>query len=95
MVAGLPINTVPPDLDSQGRDRNDYAHCKMCGVSELDKRLSLEPSRSVLIFGPFPGMYVPMEHRCAKCEAKVVKDIEAMLKKESDVRPKAKTRLRS
>jgi hypothetical protein len=92
MTAGLPSATVPPDLDSQGRDRNDYAHCAMCGVSELDKEVSLQPSRSQLVFG---GFRVKMEHRCVDCEAKVVEGIEAMLKKEFDVRPKAKTRLRS
>lgn len=69
-----------PDLDSQGRDRNDYARCKMCGVSELDRPLSLEPTRSVLLFGPFPRMHVPTEYRCSGCEKKVCKWIDGLLK---------------
>jgi DNA-directed RNA polymerase subunit RPC12/RpoP len=64
-----------PDLDSKGRDRNDYARCKMCGVSELDKKVELQPSRSALIFGAFPGMRVQMEYRCADCEKKVCKSV--------------------
>jgi len=80
----LPLYMKTPDLDSQGRDRNDYARCKICGVSALDKDLFLEPIRSVLLFGPFPGMRVPMEHRCDDCEKKVCeglnKTLEAMLK---------------
>lgn len=71
-------NTAP-DLDSQGRDRNDYARCKMCGASALDVELSLEPSRSVLLFGAFPRMHVPMEHRCAECEKKVCEGINKTL----------------
>jgi len=73
-------SNTAPDLDSQGRDRNDYAHCKMCGVSELDKELSLEPTRSVLLFGPFPRMRVPMEHRCVDCEKKVCEGVDKTLK---------------
>jgi hypothetical protein len=76
------LGNTTPDLDSQGRDRNDYARCKMCNASALDKEVHLEPSRSALIFGPFPGMRVPMEHRCTDCEQKVCdginKTLEAM-----------------
>lgn len=68
------------DLDSQGRDRKDYAHCAMCGVSALDKELSLEPRRGVLLFGAFPGMHAPMEHRCSDCEKKVCEMVDNLLK---------------
>lgn len=73
------MNNPSPDLDRQGRDRNDYARCKMCGVSALDKEVSLQPSRSALIFGSFPGMRVPMEHRCNDCEEKVCEGIDNLL----------------
>lgn len=75
----MECNTAP-DLDSQGRDRNDYASCKKCGASTLDVELSLEPSTSCLIFGPFPGMFVPREYRCAKCEKKVCEGVDKTLK---------------
>lgn len=68
-------NTAP-DLDSQGRDRNDYARCKMCGASALDKKLSLEPSRSQLLFG---GFRARMEHRCEDCEKKVCEWVDSLL----------------
>ena len=73
-----------PDLDSKGRDRNDYARCKMCKVSSLDKELSFQPSLSVLVFGAFPSGFVPMESRCDDCEKKVSERVnnisEALLK---------------
>jgi hypothetical protein len=72
---------ITPDLDAQGRDRNDYDRCKMCGASALDVELSFEPTRSMLVFGPFPGMHVTMESRCTDCEKKVCKDINSMLRK--------------
>ncbi len=68
-----------PDLDSKGRDRNKYARCKMCNVSALDTDLSLEPTRSVLLFGVFPNMRVPMEYRCQKCEDKVYEGVRKSL----------------
>jgi len=71
-------NTAP-DLDSKGRDRNDYARCKMCNASALDKDVLLQPSRSALVFGPFPGMRVPMEHRCSDCEQKLCDDLDRAL----------------
>lgn len=86
-IARLPHFMKPntaPDLDSQGRDRNDYVRCKMCGASALDVELSLEPSRSALLFGAFPGGFIPMENRCKACEKKVCeginKTLEAMRK---------------
>jgi DNA-directed RNA polymerase subunit RPC12/RpoP len=71
-------NTAP-DLDSQGRDRNDYSRCKMCGASALDKEVLLQPSRSALLFGAFPGGRIAMEHRCAECEKKVCEGINKTL----------------
>mgnify|MGYP006872371250 CR=1 FL=1 len=73
------ITKSPPDLDSQGRDRNDYARCKRCGASALDVELSIEPTMSMLVFGPFPGMRVCTESRCEKCEKEVCKSINKML----------------
>jgi DNA-directed RNA polymerase subunit RPC12/RpoP len=74
------MKTKTPDLDSEGRDRNDYPRCKGCGASCLDVDLSLEPTMSTLVFGPFPKMHANMEYRCNKCEAKVSKTIGEMLK---------------
>ena len=84
------IQKRAPDLDSQGRDRNDYARCAKCGVSALDKDLSLQPRSSVLIFGAFPGMFVPMESRCSKCEKKLSDKLMKMLDNLSERGKKAK-----
>jgi len=71
---------VAQDLDSQGRNRNDYPRCKICKASSLDKNVELQPSRSGLIFGPFPGMRLSMEYRCDDCEKKVCQSLREILK---------------
>lgn len=43
--------------------------CSICGQRD---NLSLEPSRSQLIFGGFPTR---VEFRCPKCEAEIAKKI--------------------
>ena len=50
---------------------NNKPVCGMCHKHK--KTLSLEPSRSQLIFGGFP---VQVEYRCQSCETKLVKQLE-------------------
>lgn len=69
-----------PDLDSKGRNRNEYVRCKKCGASELDVGVCLQPTMSCLVFGSFPKMHIPMEYRCDDCEKKVTKSIKRMLR---------------
>lgn len=49
--------------------------CDMC--RRLKRNVSLEPSRSQLVFGGFP---VKLEHRCAACERRVCKRVAAMIR---------------
>jgi hypothetical protein len=51
----------------------------MCKASALDKELHLQPSRSALLFGSFPGGLIPMENRCEDCEKKVTDNIRKTL----------------
>ena len=49
----------------------------MCGKEK--RNVSLEPSRSTLLFGGFPQQY---ERRCPACERKVVRQFEEILNKD-------------
>jgi hypothetical protein len=55
-------------------DENGNFICSMCRKHK--KNLSLEPSRSQLIFGGFP---VKLEYRCQSCENKVIKSVEKII----------------
>lgn len=48
--------------------------CEMCGS---EKNVSLEPTRSQLLFGGFRAKM--MEYRCEECEAKVVAWIKSLI----------------
>lgn len=48
--------------------KDGYHCCVMCGKGAKEVELSLEPTRSQLLFG---GFNVKMEHRCEDCEKKV------------------------
>jgi len=48
----------------------------ICSVCKKHKNnLSLEPSRSQLLFG---GFHIKMEYRCVACETKVAKWVDKM-----------------
>lgn len=58
------------------KEKPEHEPCAMC-----NRRVptSLEPSRSMLVFGPFKNMHYVMERRCAKCERKLAASITKML----------------
>jgi hypothetical protein len=47
-----------------------------CDMCKKEKKTNFVPSRSQLIFGSFPGMYVTFENRCQDCERKLSKTIK-------------------
>ena len=53
--------------------------CDMCGKDKLN--VSLEPSRSQLLFG---GFSIRFENRCPACELKVTKWVEKQLGMNND-----------
>lgn len=57
-------------------DKNDLQPCAVCNRKVPT---SLEPSRGVLLFGPFPPMHVTYERRCVQCERKSMKEISRAL----------------
>jgi len=50
--------------------------CNVC--NKMKRTVSLEPSRSTLLFGMQYGR-VSYEYRCASCEAKLTKMIDRLL----------------
>lgn len=50
-----------------------------CAMCKQRVPTTLQPSRSVLLFGPFPNMLVTYEHRCERCEKKLCEQIEKIL----------------
>jgi hypothetical protein len=52
-----------------------------CNVCKKERKTNFVPSRSQLIFGSFPGMYVTFENRCQDCERKLGKSLHRTIKK--------------
>jgi hypothetical protein len=48
--------------------------CAVC--LQRNKTVSLQPSRSTLVFGGYPCHY---EHRCSRCEARLIRKIDRFL----------------
>jgi hypothetical protein len=55
-------------------ESNNTKICDVCG--ERKKNVSLEPSRSQLLFG---GFKLKFENRCRSCERKVSKWVDKLL----------------